>query len=158
MKIAFLTISLSEKSDSVGYDCVYQFQALRNMVRDADDITLFADSFDPSCHPGLVVGDADAFSRWCVENPDDVVIFHYCDSRSKFDALLRQRRAPVVIRWHNNTPPWFNFGLQNQNAIQSLVGFENLLEFIAAPQILFWVNSDFTRAQLLALGCAAPRC
>lgn len=158
MKIAFLALGIYEKSDSVGYDCVYEYRLLRERMPDLEEIRIFAEHYDEALYPDIGAAGVDAFLDWCRNNEDGIVVFHYCDSRSRFDEFLRERRAPVVIRWHNNTPPWFTFGSQNQNAMHALTGYENLIDYIRAPNTHFWVNSDFTRDQLLALGGRPDRC
>lgn len=158
MKIAFLALGLYEKSDSVGYDCVYQYRLLRDQMPNVEELRIFTEHYDEVLYPDIQAEGIGAFFDWCRDNDDGIVIFHYCDSRSRYDDFLRERRAPVIIRWHNNTPPWFTFGSQNQSAMHALTGYENLIDYIRAPNTHFWVNSDFTRDQLLALGGRPDRC
>ncbi|MBS1070999.1 glycosyltransferase [Gluconobacter cerinus] len=158
MKIAFLTLGLYEKSDSVGYDCVYEYRLLRERMPSVEDLQVFAENYDPELYPDIPAQGISAFYDWCRDNPDGVIIFHYCDSLTQYDSFLRERQAPVIIRWHNNTPPWFTFGSQNQSAMHALTGYENIIDYVRAPNTHFWVNSDFTRDQLLALGGRPDRC
>lgn len=155
MQIAILALNLTEKFDAVTFDALHQFRVLQ--ARHGNDtVKLF--SIDGSVTGGanLAAGDANAFEDWCRRNPDGCVVFHYCDSRNRFDELLKGRRQRTIIRWHNNTPPWFNLDGQAQG-IHAQLGYENLAEYVGSEQFDFWVNSEFTASQLKALGCDSSR-
>ncbi len=155
MHIAILSLNLTEAYDAVCFDVLYQYRFLSHCVG-VSNVKLFAASADPVAHDGVAVGDTDGFYSWCSENPDGLVIFHYCDSTNAFDDFLRNLKQRVIVRWHNNTPPWFNLD-SNGQAIHSQVGYENIASYIENPNVFFWVNSNFTERQLRALGCEGRR-
>ncbi len=155
MHIAILSLSLTEAYDAVCFDVLYQYRFLSQCVG-VSSVGLFASSANPTAHEGVTVGDTDSFYSWCSKYPDGIVIFHYCDSSNPFDEFLRNLKRRVIVRWHNNTPPWFNLD-SNGQAIHSQVGYENLVSYIENPNVFFWVNSNFTERQLKALGCEAHR-
>ncbi|MBB2196737.1 glycosyltransferase family 4 protein [Gluconacetobacter sp. 1c LMG 22058] len=156
MKIAFLVQGLFEISDSIGFDCVYQYRLLRDMPG-GETARLFAERFDQARHPDVPIEDLPQFHAWCDENPDGIIIYHYCGAWPAIDDFLRGRPARAVIRWHNNTAPWFYLS-QSTHLSHTLAGFENIVALAQAPHLRFWVNSDFTRDQFAALGGDPGRC
>ncbi|GAJ28637.1 glycosyltransferase [Acidomonas methanolica] len=158
MRLAILSIGMAEKNDSVCNDVAHHYRVLSSRNTNDGTVRLFAGSYDPSAFPDLPVENASAFEKWLTEEPETVVLFHYCDSRSPFDDFLREKCQRVIIRWYNATPPWFTFGVQNQNAHHALLGYENIIQFINRTHVSFWANSAFTRDQLVALGAAPERC
>jgi len=158
VRLAILAIGMSEKNDSVCNDVAYQYKVLSSQKSNVEEVRIFAGNYDARAFPELPVENAAEFERWLTADPDVVVIFHYCDSRSQFDDFLRNKCKRVVVRWHNATPPWFTFGSQNQNANHALLGYENIIDFIKCVHVSFWTNSGFTRDQLVAMGTAPERC
>ncbi|MFW7268338.1 glycosyltransferase family 4 protein [Gluconacetobacter sp. Hr-1-5] len=156
MKIAFLVQGLFEISDSIGFDCVYQYRLLRDMPG-GETARLFAERFDQARHPDVPIEDLPQFHAWCDENPDGIIIYHYCGAWPEIDDFLRGRPTRAVIRWHNNTAPWFYLS-QSTHLSHTLAGFENIVALAQAPHLRFWVNSDFTRDQFAALGGDPGRC
>lgn len=156
MKISFLVQGLFEISDSIGFDCVYQYRLLRDMPG-GQTVRLFAERFDQARHPDVPIEDLPQFHAWCDENPDGIIIYHYCGAWPEIDGFLRRRPTRTVIRWHNNTAPWFYLS-QSTHLSHTLAGFENIVALAQAPHLRFWVNSDFTRDQFAALGGDPGRC
>ncbi|WP_406239957.1 glycosyltransferase (plasmid) [Acetobacter orientalis] len=158
MHLAILSIGMSEKNDSVCNDVAFNYRILSSQHPTLGKVRVFSGNYDPSAFPDIPVESAAAFEEWLTHDPDVVVLFHYCDSRSPFDDFLRNHCRRVIVRWHNATPPWFTFGVQNQNANHALLGYENIIDFIDCGHVSFWTNSGFTRDQLVALGAAPERC
>ncbi|MBU2654405.1 glycosyltransferase family 4 protein [Acidomonas methanolica] len=157
MKLAFLVQGLFEKSDSIGFDCVYEYKRAVTLFADArSDIRIFAERFDLARHPGIPIEGLEAFHEWCAKNPEGTVIYHYCGAWREMDAFLTNRPTPSVIRWHNNTSPWFYFSKEIY-LVHTLEGFENIVAIADKPNLFFWVNSLFTRDQFIALGGQASR-
>lgn len=157
MKIAFLVQGLFEKSDSIGFDCVYEYERVRALFPQfANQIHIFAERFEAERYPDVPIEDLDAFYAWCRANPDGTVIYHYCGAWEKMDTFLVNRPATSVVRWHNNTSPWFYFSKKRYLA-HTIVGFENIIRIATKPNLFFWVNSVFTRDQFVALGGQASR-
>lgn len=157
MKIAFLVQGLFEVSDSIGFDCVYQYREVASTFPEIKDVTIFAQRFDSERHRDVPIQGLEAFYEWCDHNPTGLVIYHYCGAWLEIDKFLSQRQAASIIRWHNNTSPWFYFEETN-NLSHTLDGFESIVDLARNPNLYFWVNSSFTRDQFVALGGSASRC
>lgn len=157
MKVAILALGMSEKNDSVCNDVAYNYKFL-SKIEVLDEVRIFAENYNISSFPDIPVEGKDEFYNWISEDPNVIVIFHYCDGNSEFDEFLRNQCKNLIIRWHNATPPWFTFGTQNQNAMHALTGYENIIKYIDRGDIYFWGNSDFTKDQLIALGAPSEHC
>jgi glycosyltransferase involved in cell wall biosynthesis len=155
MQFAILTLNLTEAYDAVTFDVLYQHQILAELYG-KENVSLFASQTNQAVCGELDVGHSEDFQKWCASTPNGTVIFHYCDSRNSYDEILRSLPQRTIVRWHNNTPPWFNLDSQGQ-AIHAQLGYENLVDYINAPNVDFWVNSEFTAKQLRALGCEPSR-
>lgn len=157
MKIAFLVQGLFSKSDSIGYDCVYEYKRFRGMFADhASNIQLFAERSDPERYPDISIGDMEAFYRWCDDYPEGIIIYHYCGAWKAIDDFLVGRPTRSIVRWHNNTSPWFYLS-EEGNLSHTVEGLENIVRIVDKPNLFFWMNSLFTQEQFLALGGQAIR-
>lgn len=141
---------LFEKSDSIGYDAVYQYDLLRG-IYGANSVELFAEKFDSSRYPGVEIKSVDELLS-SKDNDFHLVVYHYCDGWAEFDEYISKRKGRSVVRWHNNTPPWFYAPHNIRLADRCIRGFEAVLAMTANPGLEFWVNSAFTARQLDALG------
>lgn len=157
MKIAFLVKGLFEVSDSIGFDCVYQYRETVATFDEFKSVSIFAERYDQSRYPDVPIQGMDAFHAWCVENPHGIIIYHYCGAWPETDTALKQRSAPSIVRWHNNTSPWFYIEETN-NLSHTAEGFESIVALARRPNLYFWVNSSFTRDQFIALGGNGRRC
>lgn len=156
-RVAFLVQGLFEVSDSIGFDCVYQYQRVRDCSNSHADVRIFAERFVQANHPDVFIEDITSFYDWTSENADVLIIYHYCGQWREIDDYLTNRDMPSIVRWHNNTPPWFYMSSGVSNAVHTISGYSNILDLIDCKNIYFWVNSDFTRRQLLALGGQVER-
>ena len=158
--IAFLVQGLFEISDSIGFDCIYQARETSRLLAQEDRdvvVHIFAERFIPSNYPDVIIGDLSSFYRWTEDHPNGLIIYHYCGEWKEIDDHLIRRRYPSIVRWHNNTPPWFYMKSGVSNALHTLSGFDNILRLIESDNISFWVNSEFTKRQYLALGGITDR-
>lgn len=158
MNIAILTLGMREKNDSVCNDVAYQYRLLVQNGFSVQNTRIFANDYDQDAFPDIPVEDVSALHDWVREDENVTVLFHYCDSRTDHDEFLRNICRNVIIRWHNATPPWFTFGIENQKTVHAVIGYENIIDFIDCEHIRFWANSQFTLDQLVALGASAERC
>lgn len=156
MKIALWTAHLSDPGDPAWFDCAAQYRFLRDHFPD-QAVTLFTDQPDSGTSPTSDIASPADLPRWCAEHDDAVLLVHYRDGPLPLLDLLTSRRAPVILRWHNATPPWFTFGRQNADAHAALAGYETIAEIARHPNIHVWCNSPFTREQFRALGGRADR-
>lgn len=152
--VAIVVQGAFEKSDSIGYDAVYQYSALVKLLG-ADRVSIFAEKFDQERYPNTPFQSVEKFYeieayRHCT------VVYHFCDGWDQFDEYLKTHVGRKIVRWHNNTPPWFY--ADNPRLVARCVdGFENVLALASQPRTEFWVNSRFTARQLEALGGAADQ-
>lgn len=152
MKISFVVQGLFEKSDSIGYDCIYQYLCAKKKFSNIiDDVRIYAEKFDLNRHPDIPIEGLDKFYQWCDNNPDGIVIYHYCGAWKEMDDFLLNRPTKSIVRWHNNTSPWFYFSKETYLE-HTMEGFNNIIKIAKAPNLFFWVNSPFTQNQFIALG------
>ena len=119
---------LFEKSDSVGYDAVFEYKLLRKLDGQSS-VRIFSERFDQKRYPGVPI-----------------------DPIADLWGHLKKTHGDFIVRWHNNTPPWFYAATHRRSMERTIAGFRTILRFIANPHIKFWVNSNFTLNQLRALG------
>ncbi|MCA3088358.1 MAG: glycosyltransferase [Roseomonas sp.] len=151
--IAFIVQGLFELSDSIGYDCIFQYNVAKKFVPPDVKVRIFAERFNPELYPGVFIESVDLLlaeirSGGC----PDKIIYHFCDGWPEIDQVLRGLECEVIVRWHNNTPPWFYMAGDMKYARRSHEGFKRIAEFARLDEFSFWVNSNFTKAQLLDLG------
>ena len=84
--------------------------------------------------------------------PDDVRLFHYTTWTPAAELLLR-RAEPLVLMYHNVTPPAFFAGLDREAERATARGREELARF-APLSLLATAKSEYSRADLLAAGFA----
>ncbi|MGE6693724.1 glycosyltransferase [Sphingobium limneticum] len=152
MKIAFIVQNLAQLSDSVGYDCLYQYRIARAYYPQDGTVRLFAEAFDRSLHPDVTIEPFKDFWSYIETNPDATIVYHFCDGWERVDDYLRDQAKNVIVRWHNNTPPWFYVDSNVDFAAGCNRGFRIISRMAYGSRIRFMVNSEFTRRQLCALG------
>lgn len=143
-----------EKSDSIGFDAVFQYRVLKSLF--GASVFIFAERFDQARYPDVPFQPvAKFFSEARFRNA--TVIYHYCDGWEDFDRALLDHQGRSVVRWHNNTPPWFYAPDSLRLAERCVRGFESIVGLARDAKTEFWVNSDFTGDQLATLGADAKR-
>jgi glycosyltransferase involved in cell wall biosynthesis len=149
--IALVVQGLFEKSDSIGYDAVFEYKMLRE-IHGESRVRIFAERFDAKLYPDIPIEPIAELRQHLEANPHTTVVYHYCDGWPEIDEFLLTSAGDFVVRWHNNTPPWF-YGASHRRSVERTIGgFRTILKFIAKPDIKFWVNSNFTLDQLRVLG------
>ncbi|NVN45162.1 glycosyltransferase [Asaia siamensis] len=147
MKVGIVVQGLFEKSDSIGYDAVFQYNILNNS---GYNCTIYAEKFDESLYKGITIHGMEQFYKDFDEKLDKI-IYHFCDGWEEIDRFIIENKEKFIIRWHNNTPPWFYVFKQKRFALRSLKGFEVISSF-AAHNIKVMTNSKFTSEQFSILG------
>ena len=107
MKVAFLLQNLNQESDSVGYDCILQYKMLRELYKNDIEIRLFSVAFSKKIHKDIEIEKFSEFWKFFDKNPDALVIYHFCDGWDDVDNFIIKNPKNFIVRWHNNTPPWF---------------------------------------------------
>lgn len=153
--IAIIVQGLFEKSDSIGYDAVYQYRCLKELY---GNVQLFSERFNADIYPELDVGSFEDFQDYLEDHPYCTIIYHYCDGWDELDQLVLDGKYDFVVRWHNNTPPWFYGSTHRRSVERTVKGFRQIVDFIKRGEVKFWVNSNFTARQLQALGGNASDC
>jgi glycosyltransferase involved in cell wall biosynthesis len=157
LKIALLVQGLWELSDSIGYDCVAQYRILKAWLPAGGQIRVFCDVVKPERYPDVDVHPVKTLPAWLAGADESVVLYHWCDGWPEIRLMLAGLGSRIVIRWHNNTPPWF-FAPYSTIPVRSTVrGYRELLALAASMPLEFWVNSDFTARQLAFLGVEETR-
>jgi len=150
LSILIVVEGLFEKSDSIGYDAVYQFRLLQ--ANKHVNVRLFAARYDRGHYPDLPIEDAELLSAVLPESPNAILIYHFCDGWPAFEDLLPRFAGRLVIRWHNNTPPWFFGRISRHSLDRTTSGFRAILRLSRRSGVEFWCNSAFTCRQLKWLG------
>lgn len=150
-QIAIVVQGLFEKSDSIGYDAVLQSKIISGIFGE-NNVHLFAERFNQELYPDVKIRSFSDFSSFIEMNPDATVIYHFCDGWSEVDGLVLSGGHKFIVRWHNNTPPWFYGASHRRSVIRTIAGFDIIRQFASIPDLRFWVNSNFTLEQLEALG------
>jgi hypothetical protein len=68
---------------------------------------VFAGTHRNGLYPNLPVEDSAGLEAALEHTGNVTVIYRWCDGWAEIDKLLKKLRRPIVLRWHNNTPPWF---------------------------------------------------
>jgi glycosyltransferase involved in cell wall biosynthesis len=147
MKILFIVQGLFEKSDSIGFDCVYQYGLLRDHYNEDVDIRLFAERADLQRYSGIPIEPINQLHTH-FSDPNAILIYHFCDGWPSLENSLKDFNGRVIIRWHNNTPPWF-FGSYSQRSVErTITGFRTIQGLARDSRYLLMCNSNYTREQL----------
>lgn len=152
MKIAFLIQNLAHKSDSIGYDCIFEYRALKKSYGEGADIYVFADVYDQTLHSDVLINSFSGFLDFYEKNQDAIVVYHFCDGWYNVDDYLVENVKNLVVRWHNNTPPWFYVLNHTEFAEGALNGFDIISRLAKSDRPHFFVNSEFSKRQLKVLG------
>ncbi|WP_158298518.1 MULTISPECIES: glycosyltransferase family 4 protein [unclassified Sphingobium] len=146
--IAIVSQGLFERSDSIGYDAVFQARVLEKIY--PGQVRVFSERFNQSLYPDINIEPISLF----FSSVDDsfITIYHYCDGWPAFDEFIERSPIRVILRWHNNTPPWFYIPEALRFAERSVRGFQTIAGLCEHAHIFYWVNSDYTAQQLQQLG------
>ena len=153
MKILFIVQGLFEKSDSIGYDCFFQYMLCRESFPE-HEVRIFSERFDADRYPHAKIESIDIFIQ-LINNSENIVIYHYCDGWPYIEKILASARCRTVVRWHNNTPPWFFSSYSIQSVERTLNGFSGIIKMARSRKIFFSCNSEFTGNQLKAISACA---
>lgn len=156
-RIALIIRHLWELSDSIGYDCLGQFRLIRDLARENVEVRIFCEQKNEQHYGDVPTEPIESLHGWLGERPGSLGIYHYCDGWPEFDSAIASLPAPVVVRWHNNTPPWFFAKYSARSALNTIRGFEGVMAIGAGSNASFWVNSTYSAGQLIVLGIAPHR-
>jgi glycosyltransferase involved in cell wall biosynthesis len=98
-----------------------------------------------------------ALRAWLGERPGALVIYHFCDGWPAFDAEIQNLPATVIVRWHNNTPPWFFAKYSAKATLNTINGLKGVMAIGAQSSASFWTNSNYSAKQLSVLGIEPQR-
>jgi glycosyltransferase involved in cell wall biosynthesis len=156
-RIFVLVQGLFEKSDSIGFDAIYQWQLLKAERGSSVEVRLFCENFSSANYPTVEAESLDDFREALRAAADAVVLYHFCDGWPEIEELLLKHCGNLVVRWHNNTPPWFIAKYALGFAERSTRGFTSIIRLAQRSNCRFWCNSHFTARQLRILGVNARR-
>ncbi|MFH1427966.1 MAG: glycosyltransferase [Patescibacteria group bacterium] len=155
LTIYLIIHGLIEKSDSIGGDLAFQYRLFK---RCGLPVRVFAEQYSSNLYPDIPIEHIDRLETAIKEKPS-MIIYHWVDGWNKIDELLATLTLsiPVIVRWHNNTPPWFFAPYSIDSTMRTTQGFKLISKIAKAKNIKFWVNSEFTRRQLEMLDVLADR-
>jgi len=156
-KIALVVQGLFELSDSIGYDCVGQYLRIRERCAGKAEVRIFAEHIDAQRHKGISIADIDQLWPWLQGDPDAAVIYHYCDGWPSFEIALASLPARLIVRWHNNTPPWFVARYTSRAVARTIRGYNGIFSLANLQHAQFWANSSYSARQLALLGIDESR-
>lgn len=156
-RIYFVVQGLHEKSDSIGYDCVFQYRTIKKTLGNDSEVRLFAEHYIPERYPGTTIEPINVLYSQIPELDDAIIIYHFCDGWADFERRIDRSRAKLIVRWHNNTPPWFFPPYAMASTERSVRGFQEIIHLGKREFVEFWCNSEFTIRQLQVLGVNKQR-
>jgi glycosyltransferase involved in cell wall biosynthesis len=156
-KIALVVRGVFELSDSIGYDCVAEYRAIRASLGSQAEVRLFAEDINPNNYPDVPIEHISRLKPWLGACTDSTIVYHWCDGWPYLDRMILSLPSRLIIRWHNNTPPWFFARYSMIPVASSLRGFNELLKLAQSPRVEFWVNSVYTARQLAFFGIETKR-
>src|SRR3954454_20504049 len=143
---------LFEKGDSIGFDAIYQWRTLHQMFGDVVDVRLFCARFSEELHPTVPVEPIDEMIDASWNEQDTVIIYHYCDGWPDLEEKLLKRNSELIIRWHNNTPPWFFARYGRQFVDRTVRGYRRIISLAETNCVRVWCNSRYSARQLEVFG------
>lgn len=156
-KIALVVRSLTKHSDSIGYDCVAEYLSICEQNDTNVDVRIFCDELSTDVHEGIRVLEISQLAIWISDVDDPAIIYHWRDGWPSFDDAFAKLPGRKIVRWHNNTPPWF-FAPYSANAASNTIrGLTNICKLIVNSNVEFWANSTYSAEQLRVLGAPAHR-
>jgi len=156
-RIFILVQGLFEKSDSIGFDAIYQWQLIKAERGSSVEVRLFCENFSSTNYPTVEAESLDDFRVALRAAADALVIYHFCDGWPELEEWLFKHCGNLVVRWHNNTPPWFIAKYAPGFAERSTRGFTSIIRLAQRSNCRFWCNSLFTARQLRILGIDVGR-
>ncbi|HEY5207823.1 MAG TPA: glycosyltransferase [Stellaceae bacterium] len=149
---------LIDVGDSIGFDAIHQWRTLTAQFGDRAEVRLFCERFDTKLHPGIPAEPIHRFREAIAANPDAMIVYHFCDGWAAFeDRVIAGRYPNLVVRWHNNTPPWFLAKYSTRHFKGTVNGYHAILRLARETECRFWCNSGFTARQLAVLGIERQR-
>ncbi|MGD9614836.1 MAG: glycosyltransferase [Alphaproteobacteria bacterium] len=143
---------LFEKGDSIGFDAIYHWRVLHDLFGSRINVRLFCARLDKNLHSDIPAEPIDELTRASWDNRNTVVIYHYCDGWPDIEELLLDRKPELVVRWHNNTPPWFFARYGKQFVDRTIRGYRRIIGLAEANFVRVWCNSRYSARQLEVLG------
>lgn len=156
-QVIFVVEGLFEKSDSIGFDCVYQYRLLKAALPANIDITVYASNFDVELYPNVKIRKIDELYEQKFDK-NTCLIYHFCDGWEAFEKWLPSFAGVLITRWHNNTPPWFFAKYSRRSVERTIRGFRSILNLLKIPGNSIACNSDFSIRQLEVLGGRRDDC
>ncbi len=155
-KIYIVVQGLFEIGDSIGFDAIYQFKLIREHFAGQAEVRIFCEKFDQSLYPDVAIEPIETL--WAeMADPAAIVIYHFCDGWPELERYLIEKRENIIVRWHNNTPPWFVTRQAMHFLERTLRGYASVLQLADNTNCRFWCNSAFTARQLEVLGIHKSR-
>ena len=137
-------------------DCLAQYNAIEGLSGDGREVQIFSASIDEQDKETARSRHISELPSWLEADGSSAVIYHWRDGNPGFDGIFRGLNARKIIRWHNNTPPWFFAPYAASCTANTLRGFHAIRDFVLTDTE-FWANSAYSAQQLVTLGAAPER-
>ncbi|MCJ8141562.1 glycosyltransferase family 4 protein [Ancylobacter sp. A5.8] len=134
-----------------------QYMLLLNDSERRFDVRLFCKNPNRTLPDGREAHALKELAPWIEDAPDACVVYHWCDGWTAFDNQFIRLKARRILRWHNNTPPWFFAPYSIASAGDTMRGLVSMRRLIAETDIAIWTNSDYSAAQLRLFGATEDR-
>jgi glycosyltransferase involved in cell wall biosynthesis len=149
LNIAVVVQGASLIGDSIANDAIWQYETLKSILG-ADRVCLFVETFAPEVFPTVNCRPYHEFDMWLSTYPVGIVIYHFCDGWRALEEDLRNFTGRKIVRWHNNTPPWFY--VDHPDALRGTIrGLKSIRELATGQKLEVWANSEFSVRQLKIL-------
>ena len=149
-RIAILTRTITT-ADAVSNDVIGMYEVLS---KHGYDVGLFADAWtlaEPRIHHALRLG-------YFLQEPDDILIYHYSIGWAMGLELLRELGCRTVIKYHNVTPPHFFDGVATSYVEMCEEGREQLKQIASAGCDLYLADSPYNMQELIMEGASPAKC
>lgn len=131
--------------DAVSNDVIGMCDALERRGWQARMFAGSSDLVDRQVYPASEVSEF-------LQQPDDLLIYHYSIAWDPGIALLRSVSARKAIKYHNVTPPEFFAGISPWHEEKCRIGREEIKDIVNADCDLYLADSEFNRLDLLLEG------
>lgn len=141
-------------NDAIGND-------VRGMAKCLQKSGYSVEIYAESVHPLLAadagtLSDARQATRW--SDPATLVVYHHSMAWPAGLAILRERRGPLAVKYHNVTPPEFFMGYSQEHVNACEAGERATSELATNSDAVFWADSAFNADDLVRRGARSETC
>lgn len=139
--------------DAIGNDVLGMAQCLRH---NGYPVHVLAGNVDASAAEFARTLDAGGEPFW--KDSDALLIYHHSTGWPEGQAVLRNSKNHLVVKYHNITPPQFFEPYSEPHAEHCKLGQEANYDVARRQQALFWGDSRFNCEDLISYGANPEKC